>query len=485
MVKIPFRFTAKEALSELISIGVGTAAAISGLSPEGALAIGSVAAGVAKGFNFSQKTTKDSLSAVLKQAILNSVKTPNQKLSKEQIKAIEYILATDFKDEGDACVSTEAQLKEKLRSVFEALDSPDSDVDTLVNNALAYALDTIQNDQNLTAYVSSIDIRKIHTLVLKTISQNDVTHAMLRSLDEKVDQLVLEKPVENILDKAPKYKELINDINELQADLSDLSLPQERKESKIKRLSEKVQQKVQLEKDVTALYEQITRVPINTERGRLTREYFEAGQFEKAYDTLNQEVIDKEVKALKEQRASFEKRLEDTNDQLADLAREYALKACLSLTLIDNPQRFEDAETLFDKAIETSRVPDVLTGYALYLYSQNQFNSAEPLFAEALVIRRKLVKTNPNAYLPSLATTLDNLAGLHNKTNKHKKAEDEYTEALVIRRKLVETSPDAYLLDLALTLNNLAELHGKTNKYEEAEKEYTEALDICRSLGLF
>jgi len=55
----------------------------------------------------------------------------------------------------------------------------------------------------------------------------------------------------------------------------------------------------------------------------------------------------------------------------------------------------------------------------------------------------------------------------------------------LLRHQLVDTNPDAYLPDLALTLNNLATLHGTLKKHKQAEKEYAEALAIYRSLGLF
>ena len=98
-------------------------------------------------------------------------------------------------------------------------------------------------------------------------------------------------------------------------------------------------------------------------------------------------------------------------------------------------------------------------------------------------IYRKLAKDNPNAYLPNVANTLNNLAILHRNLNQYPAAEKEYNEALEIRRKLAKDNPDAYLPYVAGTLNNLALLHNDLNQFDAAEKEYKEALDIRRKLA--
>jgi tetratricopeptide (TPR) repeat protein len=112
----------------------------------------------------------------------------------------------------------------------------------------------------------------------------------------------------------------------------------------------------------------------------------------------------------------------------------------------------------------------------------NRHTEAEANYTEALVMYQKLAETNPDAYLPDLAMTLNNLALLQADTSRHAEAEANYTEALKIRRELAETNPGAYLPDLARTLNNLASLQADTNRYAEAEKSYTEAFNIFTDL---
>ncbi len=88
--------------------------------------------------------------------------------------------------------------------------------------------------------------------------------------------------------------------------------------------------------------------------------------------------------------------------------------------------------------------------------------------------------------LPSLATTLHNLAGLHKDMGLLEQAKDEYQEALDIFRKLVSEVSDAYLPDVAMTLDSLANLsthYNTTNQYKVAKKNYREAFRIYQDLA--
>jgi tetratricopeptide (TPR) repeat protein len=94
---------------------------------------------------------------------------------------------------------------------------------------------------------------------------------------------------------------------------------------------------------------------------------------------------------------------------------------------------------------------------------------AEEAYREALSIRRELAQASPEAYLPDVATTLNNLAVLYSDTQRMKEAEEAYREALSIRRELAKANPEAYLPDVAMTLNNLANLYSTTQRMKEAE----------------
>ena len=98
------------------------------------------------------------------------------------------------------------------------------------------------------------------------------------------------------------------------------------------------------------------------------------------------------------------------------------------------------------------------------------------------MLYQELELENPRSFLPNVATTLNNLAVLHQNKNEIAIAEQEYQEALQIRRELAVENPRSFLPDVATTLNNLAVLHKNENAI--AEQEYQEALQIYRELAV-
>ena len=104
------------------------------------------------------------------------------------------------------------------------------------------------------------------------------------------------------------------------------------------------------------------------------------------------------------------------------------------------------------------------------------------IYDEALDLYHKLARANPDAYLPDVAMTLNNLAILYSANNRMDDAEKAYDEALDLYRKLARANPDAYLPDVAMTLNNLANFYLSADRIQEAEKHATEAERILDPL---
>jgi hypothetical protein len=75
---------------------------------------------------------------------------------------------------------------------------------------------------------------------------------------------------------------------------------------------------------------------------------------------------------------------------------------------------------------------------------------------EAAELYRALAEANPDAYLPDLAGSLNNLAVRLAAIGQRQAALAPAQEAVTLRRALAEANPDAYLPDLAGSLNNLA-----------------------------
>ena len=68
---------------------------------------------------------------------------------------------------------------------------------------------------------------------------------------------------------------------------------------------------------------------------------------------------------------------------------------------------------------------------------------------EAVTIRRRLAETAPDAYLPDLADSLNNLANFLADAGRREEALASAQEAITICRRLAETAPTTYLPDLA------------------------------------
>ena len=96
---------------------------------------------------------------------------------------------------------------------------------------------------------------------------------------------------------------------------------------------------------------------------------------------------------------------------------------------------------------------------------------------------RQLADKNPDAYLPDVATTLNNLANNHLRLNLLQKAEKEYNEALKTYRQLADKNPDAYLPKVAMTLYNFALLRLAQGNLTAAEDAAQESLEKYRIMA--
>jgi tetratricopeptide (TPR) repeat protein len=116
----------------------------------------------------------------------------------------------------------------------------------------------------------------------------------------------------------------------------------------------------------------------------------------------------------------------------------------------------------------------LLNQTASYLQAQGRYDEAEPLYRQALELRRELLGERH----PDVATSLNNLAGLYRAQGRYDEAEPLYRQALELSRELLgERHPD-----VATSLNNLAYLYQSQGRYDEAEPLYRQALELSREL---
>ena len=218
------------------------------------------------------------------------------------------------------------------------------------------------------------------------------------------------------------------------------------------------------------------------------------------YEEFKTREQQKEVRVLKElieaaqiqfsfgEARSFYERLIELSPTI-----EHHFKYALLLKSLND---FEKARRHYEEVLQALRelvkknpeayLPDVATSLnnlGVLLCDTNDLKKAQDCYKEALQIHRELAQQNPEAYLPKVATSLNNLGVLLHNTNDLKKAQDYYEEALQIRQELAQQNPEAYLPDVATSLNTLGNLLSITNDLKQAQDCYEEALQICRELA--
>ncbi|MDH3662311.1 MAG: tetratricopeptide repeat protein [Alphaproteobacteria bacterium] len=102
---------------------------------------------------------------------------------------------------------------------------------------------------------------------------------------------------------------------------------------------------------------------------------------------------------------------------------------------------------------------------------------------EAVQIRRRLVSERPDAFLPDLSGSLNNLAALQSALGRREDALTTAEEAIQIRRRLASERPDAFFPDLAMSLNTLSACLAAAGKKEEALRATEESVATRRKLA--
>jgi len=174
--------------------------------------------------------------------------------------------------------------------------------------------------------------------------------------------------------------------------------------------------------------------------------------------------------------AVYEKHLEQAQQKEIRLLKELIEAAQLQFT-------FGEARKFYDRLIELSPTVEYHFNYAYLLQSLNDFDGARRHYEEALRMYRSLSEQNPEAYMPSVARTLNNLGALLQATNELQQAQAYYEEALEIRREMSKQSPKAYQSDVAMSLSNLGGVLRATNEFQQARACCEEALEIRRELS--
>jgi len=245
-----------------------------------------------------------------------------------------------------------------------------------------------------------------------------------------------------------------------------------------------IQQRIEsLKKEILKLVEDFNKIPLNTERLRSAKSYFEAGEFEKARAILDVETITSELNALLEEKEDLRQKSTSNEQHLQDKANEFLILAHLTATDYKLPDRFEKTKEYYKVSISAERNNNNIFDFAYFLQEHNELEEAYPLYKEALQICRELAHSDPETYLPKTGYILNNFGNLLVKNNKPVEAEATYKEALELREELVVQYGKVHLAPVADTLNCLGNFLEENKRFDEAGDAYNRSLEISRNLA--
>ena len=292
---------------------------------------------------------------------------------------------------------------------------------------------------------------------LKEAAQYKALESQLKKLDGR-----FEKVQENIV----KYP----DDQNFKTELLQISTEQDEIQKQIE----------DLKYEVLKLADDFSGIPINTERLRLAKQFFETGEFDKARTILDAESMTTELDALLTEKEKLKLKTIENEHHLINNANEFLILSRLTSLDYRLPDRFEKTKTYFEQSLSAIRGSENLFGYASFLQKQNQFKESLPYYEEALLIYRNLAFSDPQTYQPKLASALNNLGVLNFTNNEYKLAEENLQEASALFKTVANSSSPTYLQDVAMTLNNLGILYSQLNDFDRANVVLSESLEIRR-----
>jgi len=325
----------------------------------------------------------------------------------------------------------------------------------------------------LIAVISGVILKVINQKNTEKTSIQDSRNVVTGEINAKGDVIVGGTKTTNIY-LFPEYQPLLKEIKELEQDLKDI--PPDKTVSRLnksEKLEEKRRQLQDFKQEVLRLAGTFSKIEINTERLKQAQQYFTQGKFREADAILKAEELSHDQEHLLNAKEGKNRELEELNKQLLGNANEFLIKAQITATNFNNPNRFQDACHFYEQSIRSYMHFDNLFEYAYFLQQHNQHNEAERYYQKAM----KRFGSELDA--PTRAMTLNNLGLLQSDKNEFDDALKSYKEALEIYRKLAQANPQTYLPNVAVTLINLSIFYQKCQPDKDVSVQYaTEALKI-------
>ena len=139
-----------------------------------------------------------------------------------------------------------------------------------------------------------------------------------------------------------------------------------------------------------------------------------------------------------------------------------------------------DVYRVLTQASSGAYLPDLASSLNNLSVRQSEVGDRQVALAtsiEAVTLYRGLVRASPAAHLPDLAISLNSLSGHQAEVGDWQMALATSIEAVDIYRTLVRASPAAYLPDLAMALNNLANHQAKAGDRQAALSGFEAAME--------
>ncbi|WP_406088319.1 hypothetical protein [Streptomyces virginiae] len=172
--------------------------------------------------------------------------------------------------------------------------------------------------------------------------------------------------------------------------------------------------------------------------------------------------------------------LDTLNGQLPTSSRR------LATTAVHLTQTLTDRSRVLAEANPDAYLPDLaasLNNLSNRLSALGRSEEGLAAIEEATGHYRVLAEAEPDAYLPDLAASLNNLALRLGEVGRREEGLAAIEEATGQYRVLAEANSDAYLPDLAMALNNLSNRLGEMGRREEGLAAIEEATGIRRVLA--
>lgn len=328
--------------------------------------------------------------------------------------------------------------------------------------------------------------------------------------------------------KAEYYGVIINNANQsfeaerkkLQAQIDQLVENDQERRILLSKIAKLEAEKQDLEKRADALAEQFAEINLDA-ASQLAQDalaLFKEGKVKAAIATLDDEVLDQNMREAQQNKANAEQKLMQADSAIQQGVENYMVKARLQKA----DRQWEAARDSYEKAILGDSINvDNLWEVANYVYQVNDqeqaiqyykqalrheenevrkaglFNNvglaykdgndypkAKKYLESALEIRERLAKGNPAHFEPDVANSQNNLGNLYYSIKQYAKAEQSYVSALEIYERLAKGNPARFEPDLAMTQNNLAILYFSLDRKEEVLELLGKTLPIYRKLAV-